>query len=109
MIKLINVSGKKIDLSKDVSLNPNECISGDIEITSRIFQMINMGLVTMTDVKDEKKTDFDNESFITAGALRRKQTMENIKAGYSKPSISLDNVDMSNTTNSKTSKRNIKK
>lgn len=112
MIKLTNASGKKIDISESVSIQPNSFVTGDIELTPRIQQLINMGLITMSDtIADVANENNNNESYVSTGALRRKQVMEKIKAGYSKPSIALDAVNREpvKDVKMKTNKRNKNK
>ena len=92
MIKLTNNSGKKIDITESLSIEANNYIIGDIEITPRIYQMMNMGLITLTNLNQENTENNEVESFVTPGAMRRKQIMNKIKTGYSKPSIPLDSV-----------------
>ncbi len=89
MIKLINNSGRKIDLTHDISIPANKSFEGDLEITPRIYQMIQMGLLTKTELKDKVST-IVNDNNLTEAAKRRKIVMENVKAGFRKPSISLD-------------------
>lgn len=110
MIKLINKSGKKIDISKGTSIEPNKSLIGNIEITPRIQQLINMGLLLLTTVNDEvnETKQNDKQSFLTSGALRRKKVMDDIKAGHTKPSIRLDNIVTTNK-NIKTTKTNRNK
>ena len=110
MIKLVNKSGKKIDISKETSIEPNKSLVGNIEITPRIQQLINMGLLIMTSVNDNSDNNkpTNKQSFLTSGALRRKQVMDNIKAGYTKPGIRLDNIVTTNK-NIKTTKNNRNK
>lgn len=112
MIKLINKSGKKIDISKGTSIEANKSLIGNIEVTPRIQQLINMGLLLLTTVNDEvnETKQNDKQSFLTSGALRRKKVMDNIKAGHTKPSIRLDNIintskTVKNTRNNKNKRK----
>lgn len=89
MIKLINNSGRKIDLTPNLSIPANKSFEGDIEITPRINQMIQMGLLTKTTI-DYKDSSNDNTNNLTEGDKRRKIAMEQVKAGFTVPSISLD-------------------
>lgn len=109
MVKLINVSGRKIDISKNVSILPGKDISGDIEITPRIEQLLNTGLLKRVEQLYEKK-DFKNSSFVSSGDLRRQQILENIKAGNIFPSVNTE-IQSNNTIQKEntTSKRGRKK
>lgn len=89
MIKLINNSGRKIDLTPNLSIPANKAFEGDIEITPRIYQMIQMGLLTKAEI-EIKQNDLDDIDFLTEGAKRRKIVLDNINAGFIKQSISLD-------------------
>lgn len=106
MIKLINNSGRKIDLTPNLSIPANKSFEGDIEITPRINQMIQMGLLTKTTI-DYKDSSNDNTNILTESAKRRKVIMDNIKAGFRKPSIPLDYE--KNETKSSTTKNSRKR
>lgn len=103
MIKITNLTNKTIDLTNKLSVKPNEYVTGDIELNSRINQLISMGLLKVSQVQN----DTIKESGVTRGSIRRKQIMEQIKLGQIKSSIALDNV--SNDTKSTNKKRNLKK
>lgn len=108
MIKLINNSGRKIDLTPNLSIPANKSFEGDIEITPRINQMIQMGLLTKTTI-DYKDSSIDSIDNLTEGAKRRKIVMEKIKAGFIKPSIPLDFKENEVITNNVSTKTNRKR
>lgn len=88
MIKLVNNSDRRIDLTTDISIPANKSFEGNLEITPRINQMIQMGILTKIDIT-YNETDYSNFN-LTEGAKRRRATMEKIKAGLIKESIPLN-------------------
>lgn len=92
MIKLSNNSGKKINITKDLILPPNKSITGDIEITPRLQQLISMKLLSVTYLTQTKKSINQTEKVLTEKEI----IMNNIKAGYVKPSIPLNNISKGN-------------
>lgn len=115
MIRLINVSGRKIDIDKNVSIPPDQSITGDITITPRIEQLINTGLLSKVEQIYEKK-DFSNQSFVSPSDMRRQRVLEEIKAGNVNPSVNVEKItinEINNTdetnNNQSTSKRGRKK
>lgn len=87
MIKLINNSGRRIDLTKNLSIPADKSFEGEIEITPRIYQLIQMGLLSKIDIKNEKSTD---NTTLTEGAKRRQNVINQIEAGFVNKSIPLD-------------------
>ena len=90
MIKLKNNTDRTIDITNKIKIKPNTTISGDITITSRLQQLINMKLLSIVNLDDSKNVSNSiNNSNITPGSMRRKQILKNINKNTVKPSIPL--------------------
>ena len=90
MIRITNLTDKSIDITKNVILNPRSYIDVQTSITSRLYQMVNMGIIKIQEINKKNDDNIKKSSFISEGSLRRKQMMEKIRNGNIKPSVSLD-------------------
>lgn len=104
MLKITNLTNKTIDITSTLSLKPNNYLEVQTDINPRLYQLMNMGLIKIQEIKETEK---NNNKIVTTGSLRRKQAMENIRKGIVKPSVPLDST--FNKPNQTKNNKNIRK
>jgi len=88
MLRITNLTDRDITISKNITLKSRSFIDVQTSIDSRLYQLMNMNFIKIQEISEKPKTS--NESNISEGSLRRKQTMERIRRGEVKPGVSLD-------------------
>jgi len=91
MIKIINNCDRVINITSDLKLAPGKFIRTELVPDSRILQLAQMNVITIEEINPEKEEKV-TELNCTPGDLRRKQILDNIRAGRVEPSIPLHNV-----------------
>lgn len=89
MIKLTNLSERTVDITKSISIPPKQYISGDIEITPRIYQLITMGILQQTNISKNTSSAANSHTFISNGAKRRQQVLNSVMSGDIKDGVNL--------------------
>lgn len=89
MLRITNLTNKLLDVTKNVSINPRSYLDVQTSITPRLYQMMNMGVIKIQEITEKTNTIKDS-SIVSEGSLRRKQMMEKIRKGDTKPGVSLD-------------------
>lgn len=89
MLRITNLTNKTLDITKNVAINPHSYLDIQTSITPRLYQMMNMGVIKIQEIT-EKSNIIKESSTISEGSLRRKQMMEKIRKGDTKPGVSLD-------------------
>lgn len=89
MLRITNLTNKALDITKNVTVNPRSYLDIQTSITPRLYQMMNMGVIKIQEIT-EKSNDIKESNNISEGSLRRKQMIEKIRKGDTKPGVSLD-------------------
>lgn len=92
MIKLTNLSERTVNITKTLSIPPKQYITGDIEITPRVYQLITMGILQQSSVSESTSSAANTRTYITSGAQRRQKILESIKNGDIKNGVNLSSV-----------------
>lgn len=74
MFRITNLTDRDIDIQKDVVLKAHNHVDIDIDINSRLSQLINMNIIRVQEISIK-----DNLSQTSKGVLRRKQFMNHLK------------------------------
>jgi hypothetical protein len=105
MLRITNLTDKEIIISKNIILKSRSYIDVQSSIDSRLYQLMNMNIIKIQEISEKPRTS--NENTISEGSLRRKQMMERIRRGETKPGVSLDVSLYKQTTN--TSEEKLKR
>lgn len=88
MFRITNLTDRDINISKNIILKSRSYIDVQTAVDSRLYQLMDMNIIKIQKISEKPKTH--NENSISEGSLRRKQMMERIRRGETKPGVSLD-------------------
>ena len=88
MLRITNLTDKNITISDNIVLKSQSWVDVQTSINSRLYHLMNMNMIKIQEIPEKSKTD--NINNLSEGSLRRKQTMEKIRRGETKPGVSLD-------------------
>lgn len=89
MLRITNLTDKEITISNNVILKSRSYVDIQTSIDSRLYQLMNMNIIKIQEISEKPKIR-NNSNNLSEGSLRRKQTMEKIRRGETKPGVSLD-------------------
>ena len=107
MLRINNMTDKILNITDSITVNPKSYRDVNMSINSRLYQMINMGIITVQELSENnnKKTS----AFVSEGAMRRQQMLDKIRKGDIKPGVSLDISSCTQLDSNKTKQRKNKK
>ena len=103
MLRITNLTDTQIDITPNAIIRPRSYLDVQISINPRLYQLVNMGAINIQEIADID--DSKNFTPVSQGSLRRKQMMEKIRNGKTKPSTSLDISSNNQYTEVKTTNR----
>lgn len=92
MLKITNKTNRKIQLEKNLNLNPYQEITIQSSITSKISQLQHMGIIDVKELSSTNDSLQHRKEQISANKKRRQERLERIKQGDVKNSIDLSQI-----------------
>lgn len=96
MLKITNKTDRKIQLEKNLNLNPYQEISIHSSITSKIAQLERMGIISVKELSISNDSSYQNKEKMSANKKRRQERLERIKQGDVQPSVNLSEIASAN-------------
>ena len=105
MLRITNLTDRDINISDSIKLKSRNYVDVQTTMDARLYHLANMNVIKIQEISN--KTEINNPT-ISTGALRRQQTMERIRNGDIKPSVSLDVASYKQTNDTLKNKKSKK-